>query len=284
MTIDAVVERKVERVADGENLLENLKLIRPDSWETSQEVFKAWQNGTTDKEGVSTANIAVYRLENGEAVFELLGKEGNPFIDKSLREDAYNGIVQNEFFFPQGAMKKLIKSASAKVTIRYSGLNIKSNKPNDGDGYVEFNGKNTSEEITLFEGVYGTANPGNGKKVYLLKESVVKAQLKNEDDVVVLPCYLYHIQDFDASEKVINVYISAVRGVRLESVAEGDEPQKDGVAPEETDKVGTAYASLLDVKNRDEALRLMKEKPELAIGLLGLLIDHLDHYKTPAKQ
>ena len=139
MTIDAVVERKVERVADGGNLLENVKLIHPDSWENSQEVFKAWENGAPVK-GVNTANLAVYRLEKDpntgedEAVFELLGREGNPLMDETLRKEAYNGILLNEFFLPQGTMKDQIKAAK-KTTISYSRLRIKTYGCDDNFGY-----------------------------------------------------------------------------------------------------------------------------------------------------
>ncbi|MBI2135914.1 hypothetical protein HYU06_02500 [Candidatus Woesearchaeota archaeon] len=236
MTIDAVVERKVERVADSENLLNNLGLIDAATWETSQEVFKAWQNGATDK-GVYTANLAVYRLENGEAVFELLGREGNPFMDEAFRVDAYNGIRYNKFFFPQGEMKKLIISAKPLVTVRYSGLILQIKDCGENYGYVEFNGKNTAEEKKLFKGVYGTElfkevdgtdNHGNGKRVYrkrvdLLRESVVKAQLEDKaDEVIVRTCYFYYGRNFIADDRYVVIHGGAVRGVRLGNVAEDD--------------------------------------------------------------
>src|SRR3989344_5400327 len=99
MTIDAVVER----IADGRNLLENLQILGDNinTWQNSQEVWKAWQDGAP-VQGVNTANLSVCRLVDGEAVLDLLGREGNPFMDSRFREDAYHGIVGNEFFMPQG--------------------------------------------------------------------------------------------------------------------------------------------------------------------------------------
>ncbi len=64
MTLEAVVGNKVERVIDGRNLLNNLRLIDAETWETSQKVFKAWQNGVpvvpkqqkTRLQGIKTTN------------------------------------------------------------------------------------------------------------------------------------------------------------------------------------------------------------------------------------
>ncbi len=226
MTIDAVVERKVERVAEGKNLLANLNLIDAATWETSQEVSEAWQKGIPDK-GVNTANLGVYRLKGGEAVFQLFGREGNPFMDKTMRDGIYNGIWQNRFFFPQGAMKDKIKSAKPLVTVRYSGLRgLKTDNCGIDYGYVEFEGKNTYGEKKLFNAVYGTDNSGNGKRVYLLREKVVKAQLKsNPDDLIVRACYFYYGQNFLADDRYVRNNGGAVRGVRLKNVAEGDEPE-----------------------------------------------------------
>ncbi len=236
MTIDAVVERKVERVADGRNLLNNLNLINAATWETSDEVFKAWQDGAAI-EGVNTANLAVYGLEDDEAVFELLGREGNPFMDESLRKDAYNGILQNEFFVPQGAMKDEIKAAKPLVTtIRYSELTIKTDGCESTNfGYVIFDGKNTDGDKKLFNAVYGTDNLGLGKRIYLLRKDVVEVQLKNrKDDLIVRACYFYDYQSFIANDWFIGGFSSAVRGVRLDSVAKGNELKEAGVAPQET--------------------------------------------------
>ena len=70
MSIDAVVER----VSEGGNLLASLALIEPGTWQISQEVFRDWQNGAR-VEGVNTANLGIYRLVDGEVVFDLLGRK-----------------------------------------------------------------------------------------------------------------------------------------------------------------------------------------------------------------
>lgn len=236
----------IERVDDGENLLANLKLIRPGSWQNSQEVFRAWTQENVPVEGVSTANLAVYRLdENGEAVFELLGREGNPIMDEALREDAYNGILQNEFFFPQGRMKEQINAAGAKVTISYSGLQMKfDGYEKTNYGYVEFTGRNSHEERILFEAVYGTANPGNGKRVFLLRKEAVEAQLKNKPgNLFVGACYLNDNRDFGAEGIGIGNFYSAVCGVRLEKGAEGDTLQ---IVPENNYINTRVLASLVE--------------------------------------
>lgn len=88
------------------------------------------------------------------------------------------------------------------------------------------------------------------------------------------------IRVFNAFDRDISNVSSAVRGVRLGSVTEGDEPKEAGVAPQETGKIESAYATLLDDKSRKKALELLQKKPELAVGLAGLLADH---YKTLAQ-
>ena len=92
-TIDAVVER----VSEGGNLLASLALIEPGTWQISQEVFRDWQNGAR-VEGVTTANLGIYRIVNGEVVFDLLGREGNLFVDERFRKDTYKGILSNDLF------------------------------------------------------------------------------------------------------------------------------------------------------------------------------------------
>ncbi len=230
MTLDAVVER----VLNSGNLLNNLGRIDVATWETSQEVFKAWQSGVPVNV-VNTANLGVYRLEDDNVVFELFGREGNPFVDKTMREGVYNGIWQNEFFFPQRAMKDKIKSAKPLVTVRYSGLRLKTKDCITNYAYVEFDGKNTDEEKELFNAVYGTDNPGIGKRIYLLTKDVVEVQLKNKkNDLIARACFLDVNQNVYPIDRGTYFLSGAVRGVRLDSVAKGDKLQKDGIAPQET--------------------------------------------------
>ncbi len=222
MTIDSVVG-KVERVSDSGNLLGNLKLIDIKTWQTSQEVYKDWQNGDSSIviADVNTANMGIYRLVNREPVFYLLGREGNPFVDEKFRKDAYRGIVHNYFFFPSGAMKEHILAAihtGQSATVHYSGLRVKSQNCGPHHFYVEVDGKNTGEEEKLFVAVYGIKNPGNGKSVcvHLLSGDDVRAQLKGkkEDDVIVRACYFNGSKYFDADGRHFVCYYGVVRGVR----------------------------------------------------------------------
>src|SRR3989338_8014682 len=101
------IEGIIERVSEGGNLLVNLVLIDINTWQTSQEVWKAWQSGVK-AEGVNTANMGIYRLVDNEVVFDLLGKQGNLFMDDRFQEDTYNGILQYDFFLLPYAMKQQI--------------------------------------------------------------------------------------------------------------------------------------------------------------------------------
>ncbi len=238
------LETTVERVSEGRNLLENLRLIDTQTWQTSQEVFRDWNNGASVI-GVNTANLAVYRLVDGEVVFDLLGREENPFCDERFQEEVYNGILNNDFFSPQGAMKEHIQAAiQPDATVRYSGLRVETKDCGPNYGYVKANKRNNNEEKKLFALVYGTENPGKGKRVYLLMEEVVKAQLhEKKDDLIADACYFNDCQDFFAYDNNFLDCFSAVCGVLQAKRAEVA-GQKVPCAPQETDKVRTAYATL----------------------------------------
>ena len=219
MSIDAVVER----VSEGGNLLASLALIEPGTWQISQEVFRDWQNGAR-VEGVNTANLGIYRLVDGEVVFDLLGREGNLFVDERFRKDAYEGILSNDFFVLPEEMRAHVMDAingGHTVSVRYSGLRTMTKGCGDHYCYVESGEGNTVEGEKLFTGVYGRSNPGDGKKIFLLREKVVRSQLKkNKEGLVARACYLGNFHDFGAIDRSINFYGSAVRGVSR--VAEGD--------------------------------------------------------------
>ncbi len=249
MTIDAVVER----IAEGSNLLDNLSLIDINTWQTAREVFAAWQSGAS-VQGVITANMAIYRLVDGEVVFDLLERQGNSFMDDRFQEETYKGILDNEFFFPADAIKSHISSAitaGQSTTIKYSEFNVKTKDCGANYGYVEVGEKNTDEEKRLFSAVYGVENPGIGKRVYLLREDVVKQQLKNrETDLVARACYFGNGQYFGAYDRDIGNYYSAVRGVRCAEIAEGD-AKKSSLLKDAYDSVFNGVSALSDAQVYD---------------------------------
>jgi len=258
MTIDKVVER----VSEGGNLLANLALIDISTWETSQQVWKAWQSGAP-VQGVNTANMGIYRLVDGEPVFNLLGMQGNLFVDERFREDTYNGILRNEFFLPQAEMKDHVMAAidtGLSVEIHYSGLKTKTTGCNESYCFVEAGRKNTDEEKKLFKGVYGVENPGNGRKIYLLRENVVKSALsERQDDLVARACYFDGDQFFFAVDSNFGYYVSAVRWVRRD-VAGGDaqkvsEETKAVIAPSYDDSLKAVLAT--PIRNDTEATALL---------------------------
>ena len=244
MTIDTVV-KKVERISDGGNLLANLKLLEDiNTWQTSQEVFKAWREGAA-VQGVSTANMGIYRLDNGEVVFNLLSRPGNLFMDERFLQGAYDGISSNNSFFPTVDMKKHVMAAitaGQSATIHYPKLRVKTKDCGSHYGYVKFGDNNTDEEKRLFHAVYGD-DPDTGKRVYLLRENTIREQLgAARKDMIVRACYLDDNQDFIAIDRGIGNYNGAVRGVRRESVAAGDAKKLDSVI--------MAYGTVLDAVDK----------------------------------
>ena len=219
------IEGIIERVSEGGNLLVNLVLIDINTWQTSQEVWKAWQSGVK-AEGVNTANMGIYRLVDGEVVFDLLGKQGNLFMDDRFQEDTYNGILQYDFFLLPYAMKQHVMSAitgNVSLTVRYSGLRLKTKDCGANYCFIESSDSNTDEEKKLFNGVYGVENPGNGRKIYLLRQNVVEAQLKDKPtELIAHACYLYYDLNFNANDLCIFSCRSAVRGVRRRRVSEAN--------------------------------------------------------------
>jgi hypothetical protein len=218
---------RIERVADGKNLLENLLLIDISTWQTSKEVFAAWKAGAS-VEGVNTANLGVYRLIDGDIsqpAFNLIERSGNLFLDDIFREAAYKGIVQNEFFIPNGEMLKHVMAAitaGKSSQIVYSQINLETEGCNSSYGHVPVNSRNASEEKKLIGAVYGTETPGKGKQVYLLRPNIVSEVLtSNPNGIIVRACCFINDQGFSALGRgIFNAY-RAVRGVRR-VVAEGD--------------------------------------------------------------
>ncbi|HLC46855.1 MAG TPA: hypothetical protein VJI75_03880, partial [Candidatus Nanoarchaeia archaeon] len=166
----------------------------------------------------------IYRIVNGEVVFDLLGREGNLFVDERFRKDAYEGILSNDFFVLPEEMRAHVMDAingGHTVSVRYSGLRTMTKGCGDHYCYVESGEGNTDEDKKLFTGVYDMSNPGDGKKIFLLREKVVRSQLKkNKEGLVARACYLDYDHDFLAGDRGIGYYGSAVRGVSR--VAEGD--------------------------------------------------------------
>lgn len=220
---------KVERIAEGKNLLENILLLEPLTWQTSQEVFRDWQAGAKVI-GVNTANLGIYRLIDGEPVFDLLPREGNLFLDDRFRQRVYDGIISQDFFvLPEDMLEHVMSAINTgkAVEVPYSGLNLITEGCNPNYGYVKVSKGNTPAEETLISGVYGVKNPGHGKRVYLLRPNVVKKALKkNPQGAVARACYFSGSQDFDAIGRGIGSISSAVRGVRLVEVAGGDARKK----------------------------------------------------------
>ena len=256
MSIDAVIKR----VSEGGDLLANLALIVPATWQTSKEVFRDWRNGAL-VQGVNTANLGIYRIVNGEVVFDLLSREGNLFVDERFRKSAYWGILRNDFFILPEEMRAHVMDAikgGHTVSVRYSGLRTMTEGCGDHYCYVESGEGNTVEGEKLSTGVYDMSNPGDGKKIFLLRENVVKSQLKrNKEGLVARACYIYGNRDFFAIYLDIDYY-GAVRGVRR--VAESD-------ARKPEDKYVTSFNTLLS--NPQEAAQKMT--PDIAAGITRLL-------------
>lgn len=222
------IPRMVERIAEG-NLVQCLAEVDPiETWETPQEVWRAWQSGVP-VQGVNTASLSVGRLVDGQPVFNLLAREGNLFIPEKYRQKTYDGIVGNDFFVlsPKGDTSDMFDyvmaaiKAGNSVEVPYSGLTVLTKGCGPTYGYVLVGGNNTTDEKRLVHGVYGE-NPGNGKQIYLLRKEAVQNALKsNPEGMVVRACWFYYIQDFGAYDRIIYYLDSAVRGVRR-IVAEGD--------------------------------------------------------------
>ncbi|MBI5389155.1 hypothetical protein HZB01_02115 [Candidatus Woesearchaeota archaeon] len=218
MTINEIVER----VADGGNLLENLRRIKPGSWQTASRVYAAWNVGVPI-EGVYVNLMAGYGKEsNDQAIFSLYGPDGNLLADERFQEAAYNGILNDGFFIPSRKMKMHVTSVAPLVMVNYSDLHVKTEGCSETYGFIEALDENTVEEKCVLKAVYGSENPGKGKRVYLLRENVVLEQLKNRDhdDLIVRACDLYNDHIFDADRRYLSSPSCAVRGIRRD-VAQG---------------------------------------------------------------
>src|SRR3989344_6718014 len=94
------VSRNLERISEGGNLLRNLELLDDaTTWKTAEEAFAASKQGVSI-EDICTNNLGIYRLVDNKPVFNLLGRESNPFMEERFRRSLYQGILNTDFFSP----------------------------------------------------------------------------------------------------------------------------------------------------------------------------------------
>ena len=195
-------------------------------------------------------------------MFDLLGREGNLFVDERFRKSAYDGILRNDFFILPEEMRAHVMDAikgGHTVSVQYSGLRTMTNGCGDYYCYVESGEGNTDEDKKLFTGVYGRSNPGDGKQIFLLREKVVRSQLKkNKEGLVARACYLGGDQYFGAYDRNFYICNGAVRGVSR--VAEGD-AQKD--------KVMGAYQTLIATPPHELTKLMVEGLSKLVTNYLG---------------
>lgn len=219
--------RKAERVADGDNLLENLDSIDIETWERAQEVFSAFKRGE-DALMTVTNDIADYSRGQGSLLFTLA--PGVLFSDTKFRKRTYNGITGNEFFFLDDDMAaeqtRLINGGKA-VQVPYNGLTISTEGCGERYCFVESSDTNTDADKKLVHAFYGASFPGKGKRVYLLKDSALERALREKPDGrVARACFFYYGRDFSADDRNVGSYY-AVRGVRKEKVVDKGDGKKE---------------------------------------------------------
>jgi len=212
------VSRNLERISEGGNLLRNLELLDDaTTWKTAEEAFAASKQGVSI-EDICTNNLGIYRLVDNKPVFNLLGRESNPFMEERFRRSLYQGILNTDFFSPSGEMKEyllVVLRSGASTYINYSELRCKSDSIRKLSLYVETNAKNTPEEKKLFHAVYGS-KIGAGKRVYLLAPEIVITHLSpdQKEDLVVRVCCFDDEENFLANSRSISGYRSSIVGVR----------------------------------------------------------------------
>jgi hypothetical protein len=193
MAIDALVD-----VSQGDNFLENIALIHPETWQTALEVYGLCITEGRDPTNIITANLGVYRIEKGEVVFDLLGREGNILLDETFRNQAYEGMVgSSEFFLLPQPMLNYVMEAIGKghsTHFPYTGLIFPENY---ADVPIIAKEDNTPEEIKLLKAVFPFEShewanrrcPAHHDFVILLRpEEVIEALQNNSGGAIAMPC------------------------------------------------------------------------------------------------
>jgi len=221
--------------------------------------------------------MTYYRIDSGDALIDLVDREGNLFLDDRFRKDTYTGIRDNAFFFLTPEMKKQVMDTAItpkkSAQVKYSELNVKTDNCGPAYCYIEANDDNTDGEKRLFAAAYGKENPGNGRRFYLLRENVVKAQLRGrEGDMFARACYLDNDLNFSADDRDINNAYGGVRGVRRVVAAEGGAAETLGVNFSELfGSQATNYGAMYDamLKRPEDAVRALNELR--AVGMREIL-------------
>jgi len=255
-------------------LAELVPKFRKNSWRTSAELTTERRtNKELTNQWFWTANFALYRIEDKEAILYFGGRKNNP-IFKNIDETAKQLISEQNYTPSQEDAASAIKSS---LRIKLSDLNLL--KHDDEFSYFEIDTANYESSLNaaqrgFAEAVYGKAkdfkanmkmlsNAGIAKtRIYVLNPEYVKQKTK-KNEAIARACwldYFYNFSYFNAYNRYLNDTYFALRGVLLIS-AEGGRRKVDDVT--------TALDKILE--NPEKTLQTMNNKPEYAKKVLALI-------------
>ena len=222
-------------------LLESFKKLDPNTIQHSDEITK---DRITDEDLLRyiwfyTADHALYRIEDGEAVLYFGRRETNP-IFKNI-EKATEQLIRNGNYIPEKGDIEAVVNAESTLRVKISDLELK--RQSDEYSYFEIDtsnyGKLNDVQRVFAERVYGQGKDfGKAMKIfkkagisttriYVLNSDYVKDNAE-EDSAVARACWLNHFSsdsNFDADVRVVDNPLSRLRGVRLS--AESGAPEKN---------------------------------------------------------
>ncbi len=291
------LERKIKSTPKG-TLLQSFALVEPDTIQEAHQINKSRITDISLRNWYGwTADGNMYRLENekgeqdanGDAFLYFSPRQHNLILREANIADAVSQLRTTENYKPKvQEVQEVVESVKSGETLRVklADLSLQTYKGEKGWSYFEINtadyGSLNSAQRALAERVFGkgqdfvdymrTLNE-TGKsitRVYVLNQNYVKQHAKEGAiSRVSWLSFFNNSSDFNAVDGIVGNDNGGLRGVRRE-VAEGDTPQNP---VQETDKVGSAYATLLDPGKRQEAVDYLRKNTDAATGLTALIAD-----------
>ncbi|MBN2052943.1 hypothetical protein JW756_05545 [Candidatus Woesearchaeota archaeon] len=253
--------------------------------ETIQEAHEIQLDRIKDKslrsEWFIVGNGCVYNIEKGEAILYFTNTALNPVLKQENIADAVNQIRNSRNYKVETYDFLLIRGGAAKRNggaKRYVLHDLNLTKHDDEWSFYEID-TTKYNKLNKTQRAFAEQVHGKGKQFEKVMDEMSKAGITKTRIYVLNPEYVqktasdgavarvgrlndfYYISYFDACNWYIDNYIDRVRGVRRETVAEGD----DATKPLPFD-YKTAYETIL--ANPDEALKSLDKKK--AAGLLDL--------------
>ena len=168
-----------ETISNGGNILGNLDLIVPGTWQPARDVIRDWKEGAKGI-GVNTAEEGLYEQSGGKYFFYQVPDV--LFTDPMFRQRLFDGIVGNEFFYLPPDMREAV-TLRRDMRIPYDEVKLHF-QHNSRHGYVLAQEQNSPTEARYLQQAFGE-HVRPGFRAYLLSPDDLRLDFEGHEQGLV---------------------------------------------------------------------------------------------------